>query len=89
MTIKNVIKLQGWQAECDTQGSRSMDVQVAFLNGTVIDETEFCIRSYDEEELNALFRDFCKENGLPNNTVTGVYIVRAYEMLPEYAWEVQ
>ena len=89
MTIKNLIKLQGWQAECDPQGSRSMDVQVAFLNGTVIDETEFCIRSYDVAELNALYRDFCKENGLSNNSVIGVYIVKAYDVLPEYVREVQ
>lgn len=89
MTIKKSIATHGWQAECDTQGSRSMDVQVAFLNGTVIDETEFCIRSYDVEELNALFRDFCRENRLPSNTVAGVYIVRAYDVLPEYVWEVQ
>ena len=81
MTIKQCIAKKGWiyAAINHNMVYRSMDVDIDFENDGIIDETEFCIAAYNTSELNELFADFCKENGIPNNTVESITIVRVYE----------
>lgn len=80
MTIKQCIRKKGWQLYADTsQSYRSMDVDVDFKNEGVLDETQFHINAYNENELTELFTEFCKENNLRRNTVVSVNIVQVYE----------
>lgn len=84
MTIKEYIKKNGWQVECETKPCRYMNVDVSFLNNEKVeDETQFSIRAYDSDELNQLFANFCKENGFKRNTVTCVTIVQMAETMDE------
>lgn len=84
MTIKEYIKKNGWQVECETKPCRYINVDVNFLNNEKAeDETQFSIRAYDVEELDQLFNDFCKENGFNRNTVTCVTIVQMAETMGE------
>lgn len=57
-----------------------MSVFVAFegLDGE-LDETSFDIKAFARLELSSLFHDFCKENGLPDNTVCYVGITAMAE----------
>lgn len=81
MTIKQCIKKRGWGTDIDLNvPHRSMEVDIVFMNDEGReDETEFCINAYDVNELDELFTEFCKENGLKRNTVTNIIIVRTYE----------
>ena len=83
MTVKECIKQKGWQQETSTSGSRFMDVDIAFCNQSMLDETEFTIHSFDTNELSKLYEEFCKENKIPKNTVTAVIIVKSYKKYPE------
>ena len=84
MTIKEYIKKNGWQVECETKPCRYMNVDVNFLNNEKAeDETQFSIRAYDADELDQLFNDFCKENGFKKNSVTCVTIVQMAETMEE------
>ena len=84
ITIKECIKKNGWQYECETKPCRYMNVDISFLNNEKAeDETQFSIRAYDVEELNQLFNDFCKENGFKKNTVTCIAIVQMAETMDE------
>lgn len=52
-----------WGVYCDIPDEHSaMTVQVGFSHRDEADETEFCINSWDSQELNELFDDFCREN---------------------------
>ena len=85
MTVKQVIKKDHWRLECKISGCRSMEVCVQFLDPQKMpDETEFCIRPFDVDELQALFHDFCAENGFRDNTVEQIYVVAAYPVTPGY-----
>lgn len=80
MTIKQYIKEKGWQMECDTElPYRSMDVDISFQTDGIADEAQLHINAYDVNELTELFSEFCKENNIPNNTVTSINIVQIYE----------
>lgn len=77
MTIRSFVKKHGWQTECDVAMARRMTVDINFENDGNPDETEFDIAAYNVNELSNLFADFCRENKLKANTVTGVTIVSA------------
>lgn len=80
MTIAQQIKKVGWNSVCDfDKPHRSMDVAVSFLTSEGIEETEFRITSFSQEELGLLFHEFCKENGLQDNQVTSITIRNIYE----------
>lgn len=83
MTIRQCIKKNGWQLECETEGCRAMSVDVDFFNGTTNDETQFDITAYNADELAELFKEFCKENGYPYNRVTSITIVKAAGTMDE------
>lgn len=78
--LSNVSSFMEWQA-----------VNIGFLNSRKSeDEVQFDIQRVDTndgiKELSALFSDFCKENGFPNNTVQYVAVVKSastYEELEE------
>lgn len=75
MTVKEFIRKKGWNIECDSRSGRWMSVNVSFVNSAgKDDETSFDIAAYSVKELTELFRDFCKENRFPNNTVFGITI---------------
>lgn len=58
------------------------NINVVFINNeNCVDETQFDIKPYKFDygegkckELVELWRDFCKENGLKQNSVTEIYI---------------
>lgn len=84
MTIKQYIKKYGWEIECNPQRCRVMSVDIGFINDEKReDETEFDIMAYDEGELSDLFKDFCRENGFPQNTVTYVCVVQMADSMEE------
>lgn len=84
ITIKECIKKNGWQYECETKPCRYMNVDVSFVNSDGRDdETQFSIKAYDADELSRLFADFCKENGFKKNSVTCVTIVQMAETMEE------
>ncbi len=79
--IKKFLKTNNWELECNpVPNARSMVVDISFCVDGVDDETEFDIEAYNQDELNILFKEFCKENNFNMNRVkvTGVYIVRMY-----------
>lgn len=64
MTVKRIIKEKGWCTECDNPSTcRWMSVQISFQNPETAnyDETEFDIKTYNEDELSELFKTLCKE----------------------------
>lgn len=75
MTVREYLKKNGWNADCDVTGCRRMSVDIGFINPDgKEDETQFDIAAYDVIELATLFADFCKENKFALNTVTYVVI---------------
>ena len=84
MTVKEFIKKHGWQAECKITLCRAMIVHIGFETvNNPADETSFDIRPYDTNELSDLFKQFCKENGYPTNTVTSITIVAVASTMDE------
>lgn len=67
-----------WGVHCDIpDGNSAMTVQIGFSHRHVeSDETEFCIESWNGQELDELFSNFCHENGFENVTIQYVSIVR-------------
>lgn len=83
MTIRKTIEEKGWNIECNEMSCyRAMIVHVGFIdaNGND-DETSFDIAAYDVKELDTLYSDFCKENGLKRNTVTSISVVAVAESM--------
>ena len=85
MTIKQYIQKHGLQWDYDPGLHRAMSVVITFTNNDgKKDEVKFSVTIQDSvNELNALFSEFCKENGLPQNTVDYVSVVRAAETMKE------
>ena len=84
MTIKQYIKKYGWEIECNPQMCRAMSVNIGFINDeNREDQTQLDIMAYDEGELSNLFKDFCRENRFPQNTVTYVGIVQMADNMEE------
>ena len=85
MTIRKTIKEQGWNFECSVLTCfRAMIVHVGFIDSDGNDdETSFDISAYDVKELDTLYSDFCKENGLKRNTVTSISVVAVAESMEE------
>lgn len=80
MTITQCVK-KGIQVEVHTY-SRYQTIAVNFVNGEgEHDETQFDICALDFEELDALFTDFCTENGYRTNLVTGIRVVASAETM--------
>lgn len=80
-----------WGVCCDIpDGHNAMTVQIGFLTpGAESDETEFCITSWNAQELSELFREFCNENGFENAHIQYVSVVRTATTLDELAIEEQ
>lgn len=77
MTVKQYICKHGWQIDCIPKTCRAMSVDIGFIDDeNREDETEFGIKAYDVEELSSLFKDFCRENGFPQNTVNHIAVVQ-------------
>lgn len=77
MTVKQYISKYGWQIDCIPKTCRAMSVDICFINDeNREDEKELDIKAYDVEELSGLFKDFCRENGFPQNTVTHIAVVQ-------------
>ena len=79
MTIKQCIKQKGFVIECETCVHRWEEVYVHFLNPTY-HMMEDCV-SFDinvakngYKELDQLYTQFCKDEGIPRNTVTSLSI---------------
>ncbi len=82
MTIKQCIKKNGWNLECELPiGYRAVDVDVAFTNNGSADETQFTLQGFHDTEiskLDELYTGFCKCENIPRNTVVSVSVVNAY-----------
>jgi len=80
MRLKECIRKNGLQIEVDTL-KRWQSVDIDFINADGReDETQFdvkavCTRS-GIDELEKLYRDFCRENRFPENTVQSVTVVK-------------
>lgn len=82
MTIKQYFANGGkWNIQCNTNVPyKVMSVNIGFLNDKKMeDETQFDIRAYDINELDALFQDFCNDNHFPSDTVLYVNVVQVAE----------
>ena len=75
--VKQLINKKGWNIACDMPPiSRWMNVDITFYDKSNLqNEVQFSISSFNVEELNELFKDFCKNNGFPTNKVVSVTIV--------------
>lgn len=89
MTIIECIKDQGVLVDCDTNIHRCGSVEVFFYNPVddVDDSTSFDIMDPlgkdGHAELHNLFREFCKENHFPSNTVIAVHLTCVAETMEE------
>lgn len=84
MTIKQYIKKYGWKIACSPKMCRVMSVNIGFINDeNREDQTRLDIMAYDEGELSNLFKDFCRENWFPQNTVTYVGVVQMADNMEE------
>lgn len=74
-----------WMSQCDLSVPYgAMTVQIHFSSKEAEeDEVEFCISSWNTEELAELFTTFCKENHSTKVTITDVYIVRVAKTIDE------
>ena len=81
----NQIKNTPWVLECDmTDPFRAMTVQIGFSHKeNEMDETEFCIDTFNVQELAELFDVFCKENNFKDVKVNSVSIVRVAASMDE------
>lgn len=81
MNIKTCLKKKGLQIEVSSLGVWN-SVDISFINSDGMeDETQFDVMfagtKAGNEELAALYKDFCKENHFPTNTVQSVTIVKS------------
>ena len=90
MNIKQFLKKNGYETECDVDPYTVwVEVIVAFTNSSTgaDDETSFDVQhpftENGKNELSDLFRDFCKEEGIKNNTVTGIVITNTAQTYNE------
>ena len=80
MTIHECIRKNGILINCEVTLHRFGEVEVFFYNTADEreDSTTFDIRDplckKGEAELASLFKDFCKENGIPVNTVESLQL---------------
>ena len=82
MTIRQYMKRYGWQNDCGSEEDKAMNVEVYFINNEQkFDETQFSINAYDVDELDELFSEFCKENGLKRDTVYNIVIVEVADTI--------
>lgn len=78
MTVKQYLKKNGMEIDCDVHPHRCGEVEVFFYNTDEDRDDSTCFDINDpltksgEDELATLFREFCKENGCASNQVTGV-----------------
>lgn len=81
----NQIKSTPWVLECDmTDPFRAMTVQIGFSHReNETDETEFCIDTFNDQELAELFDAFCKENDFEDVKVNSISIVRVAVSMDE------
>ena len=88
MTIKEAVK-KGIKVECESGAGRWGDVEVRFYNSQ---DDRFDSTSFDIEnplcksgisELDALYKDFCKDNGIPSGTVEGISLLHAADTYDE------
>lgn len=79
------VQLDGWWfAGCCPEMHKAMTVSVGFSHTeNEYDKTEFCINSFDRQELNKLFEAFCEENHLRNVHIQSLEIVRTARTLDE------
>ncbi len=84
MTIKECID-NGIILDCETKLHRSGEVAIHFYNPETNDAdiTTFNVMNPlckdGEQRLNELYKDFCKNEGLPRNTVTEIHILSLRE----------
>jgi len=95
MLIKEAIKECCKQLEpgivlTDNRGYWNINVKFVNSDGDE-DETQFDVKPYNFdygigkcEELEELWRDFCKENGFKQNSVLGVYLINPIQTYPQF-----
>ena len=81
----NQIKSTPWEWVCDmTDSFRAMTVQIGFSHReNETDETEFCIDTFNDQELAELFDAFCKENDFEDVKVNYISVVRVAASMDE------
>ena len=87
MNILECLNKKGLQIEVDSL-KRCQSVDISFINSEgKEDETQFDVSHIGtvagNKELEALFADFCKENGFKTNTVENVTVVASANSFEE------
>ncbi len=91
MTIYETLKKNGMVLDCEVTLHRCGDVIVCFYNTADKrdDSTSFDIvdplTKRGEQELSNLYKDFCKENKIPANTVNEIRLAHVAESMEELA----
>ena len=81
MTVKGFVESNGWSLNFNDSVGKFWNIDIGFVNSEDgrEDETEFSISAYDLDELDDLFREFCKENSLDDDAVIYVNVVETAE----------
>lgn len=94
MTIRDYIKKNGWRVEVTGPLDRYQIVHILFLNENKCeDEVSFDVKGAATvsgmEELEGLWKDFCKENLYKENSILEISIVAAAPTKKElYKYEI-
>lgn len=90
MTFTEVIGKKGIVLDCNIAGTRWGTYQICFKNSKT-GETDFVtfdviapMTNTGNEKCEALFKSFCKDEGLRQNSVIEVRIIRAFELMTGY-----
>jgi len=80
-TIKDYISQHGFNTSQVAMDDKvlSVTVLVSFMDGNKEDSAEFEIGAENVEELNELYNVFCKETGIPADTVFAVSVTKTYK----------
>ncbi len=80
MTIHECIRKKGILIDCETTPHRRGEIEVFFDNVTegyedsTIFDVNMPLTKVGETELTALYKDFCKDNKIPANTVEAIHL---------------
>ncbi len=95
MTIKQCLSKKGMIADCEVKGHRCGEVCVYFHNTDENRDDSTCfdimfplgspLKDEGIDELDKLYKEFCKENNIPRNTVDEIHLTCVAENMDELA----
>ena len=91
MTIKQCLNKKGMTVDCEVTLHRCGEVCVYFYNTDEKRDDSTCfdivvpLGKKGENDLDELFKEFCKENNIPRNTVDEIHLTCVAESMDELA----